>query len=219
VLVVDAQDGLTAQDDHVAGYALEEGTGLILAINKWDIIEKDEDTFDEFAADIRRDAPFLDIAPIVAISAKTGQRVGRVLEAALEIAAERRRRIPTAALNAWLRDASARRPASSVRGKQPRFFYATQVAIEPPTFVLFASEASTVHFSYKRYLENQLRATFGFEGTSIRLVIRERSREQIERRKPRRLKGARSRSTSQSTPRGGKGAKAAAQRRAASSGR
>jgi GTP-binding protein len=150
VLVVDAQDGLTAQDDHVAGYALEEGTGLIVAINKWDIIEKDEDTFDEYASDIRREAPFLDIAPIVAISAKTGQRVGRVLESALEIAAERRRRIPTSALNSWLRDASARRPAPSVRGKQPRFFYATQVAIEPPTFVLFASEASTIHFSYKR---------------------------------------------------------------------
>jgi GTP-binding protein len=223
VLVVDAQDGLTAQDDHVAGYALEEGTGVVIAINKWDVVEKDEDTFDEYAAEIRREAPFLDIAPIVAISAKTGQRVGRVLEAALEIAAERRRRIPTSALNSWLRDASARRPAPTVRGKQPRFFYATQVAIEPPTFVLFASEASTVHFSYKRYLENQLRAAFGFAGTPVRLVIRERSREQMEKRKPRRLKGARSRAAAtkatkatKGTPRGGKGAKAAAQRRAAS---
>src|SRR6188508_688838 len=190
VLVVDAQDGLTAQDDHVAGYALEEGTGVVIAINKWDIVEKDEDTFDEFASEIRREAPFLDIAPIVAISAKTGQRVGRVLEAALEIAAERRRRIPTSALNAWLRDANSRRPAPSVRGKQPRFFYATQVATEPPTFVLFASEASTVHFSYKRYLENQLRAAFGFEGTPVRLVIRERTREQFEKQKPRKLKGS-----------------------------
>ena len=220
VLVVDAQDGLTAQDDHVAGYALEEGTGLVIAINKWDIIEKDEDTFDEYASEIRREAPFLDIAPIVAISAKTGQRVGRVLEAALEIAAERRRRIPTSALNAWLRDATARRPAPSVRGKQGRFFYATQVASEPPTFVLFASEASTVHFSYKRYLENQLRGAFGFEGTPIRLVIRERTRDQLEKRKPRKLKGSRSRAAAaKSVPRGGKGAKAAAQRRAASSGR
>ena len=220
VLVVDAQDGLTAQDDHVAGYALEEGTGVVIAINKWDVVEKDEDTFDEYASEIRREAPFLDIAPIVAISAKTGQRVGRVLEAALEIAAQRRRRIPTAALNSWLREASARRPAPTVRGKQPRFFYATQVAIDPPTFVLFASEASTVHFSYRRYLENQLRAVFGFEGTPVRLVIRERSREQLEKRKPRKLKGARSRAAAaKSAPRGGKGAKAAAQRRAASSDR
>ncbi|HUR17287.1 MAG TPA: ribosome biogenesis GTPase Der [Candidatus Limnocylindrales bacterium] len=178
VLVVDAQDGLTAQDDHVAGYALEEGTGLVIAINKWDVVEKDEHTFDEYAAEIRQEAPFLDVAPIVAISAKTGQRVGRVLEAALEIAAERRRRVPTAALTAWLREATLRRPAPNVRGKQPRFFYATQVSIEPPTFVLFASEASTLHFSYKRFLENQLRDAFGFAGTPIRLVIRERTREE-----------------------------------------
>ena len=109
-------------------------------INKWDLVEKDEDTFDEYASEIRREAPFLDIAPIVAISAKTGQRVGRVLEAALEIAAERRRRIPTPALNAWLRDVTLRRPPPTVRGKQSRFFYATQVASSPPTFVLFANE-------------------------------------------------------------------------------
>ena len=178
VLVVDAQDGLTSQDDHVAGYALEEGTGLVIAINKWDAVEKDEHTFDEYAAEIRQEAPFLDVAPIVAISAKTGQRVGRVLEAALEIAAERRRRVPTAALTAWLREATLRRPAPNVRGKQPRFFYATQVSIEPPTFVIFASEASTLHFSYKRFLENQLRDAFGFAGTPIRLVIRERTREE-----------------------------------------
>jgi GTP-binding protein len=161
----------------VAGYALEEGAGLVIAINKWDVVEKDEHTFDEYAADIRRDAPFLDIAPIVAISAKTGQRVGRVLEAALEIAAERRRRVPTAAVNAWLREVTLRRPAPTVRGRQSRFFYGAQVAAEPPTFVLFASEASTVHFSYRRYLENQLRAAFGFAGTPIRLVLRERARE------------------------------------------
>ncbi len=178
VLVVDAQDGLTAQDDHVAGYALEEGTGLVIAINKWDVVEKDEHTFDEYAATIRQEAPFLDVSPILAISAKTGQRVGRVLEAALEIAAERRRRVPTAALTAWLRDATLRRPAPNARGKQPRFFYATQVAIEPPTFVIFASEVATLHFSYKRFLENQLRDTFGFSGTPIRLVLRERAREE-----------------------------------------
>jgi GTP-binding protein len=210
VLVVDAVDGLTAQDDHVAGYALEEGAGIVLAINKWDLVEKDENTFDEYAADIRRAAPFLDIAPIIAISAKTGQRVGRVLEAALEIAAERRRRVPTAALNAWLRDVTLRRPPPTVRGRQTRFLYATQVGIEPPTFVLFASGAATVHFSYRRYLENQLRDAFGFAGTPVRIVIRERSREDLEARRPRRTgKGAG----------GGRGAKAAAQRRTASTGR
>ena len=231
VLVVDSPDGLTAQDDHVAGYALEEGTGLVVALNKWDLVEKDEDTFDEYASKIRRDAPFLDIAPIVAISAKTGQRVGRVLEAALEIAAERRRRIPTPALNAWLRDVTLRRPPPTVRGKQARFFYATQVASQPPTFVLFANGATTVHFSYKRYLENQLRQAFGFAGTPIRLVLRERTRDQLEKPRPRTAKGAKGggargkgakptrKSSTTAVPRGGKGAKAAAQRRAASSGR
>ncbi len=183
VLVLDAQDGMTTQDEHVAGYALEEGAGLVIAINKWDLVEKDEDTFDEFAAKIRQQAAFLDLAPILSISAKTGQRAGRVLEAALEIASERRRRVPTPALNAWLREATARRPAPSVRGKQPRFLYATQVSIEPPTFVLFASDASTIHFSYRRYLENRLREAFGFDGTPLRLVIRERQREDLERRR------------------------------------
>jgi GTP-binding protein len=178
VLVVDAVDGLTAQDDHVAGYALEEGAGLVLAINKWDLVEEKTDkTFDEYVARLRRHAPFLANSPIVSISAKTGQRVERVLEAALEIAAERRRRIPTPALNSWLRDVTARRPPATVKGRQPRFLYATQVGSTPPTFVLFASNAPAVHFSYRRYLENQLRAAFGFAGTPIRLVVRERERE------------------------------------------
>jgi len=195
VLVIDATEGLTSQDDHVAGYALEEGTGLVLAINKWDAVEKDEHTFDEFAARIRQQAPFLNLAPIVSISARTGQRVEHVLEAALEIAAERRRRVPTAALNAWLRDATHRRPPPTVRGKQTRFFYATQASIEPPTFVLFASDAAGVHFSYKRYLENRLREAFGFAGTPIRMIIRERTRDETERR-PRRAAGTRRRAAS-----------------------
>ncbi len=146
VLVLDAAEGLTAQDAHVAGYALDEGIGVVVALNKWDIVEKDEHTFDEYVADLRRETPFLSFAPIVSISAKTGQRVERVLEAALEIAAERRRRIPTAALNSWLREVTQRRPPPTVRGKQARFFYATQAQTEPPTFVLFASEAQADPF-------------------------------------------------------------------------
>src|SRR3954464_6856694 len=184
VLVIDAMDGLTAQDAHVAGYAVDEGIGLVLAINKWDLVEdKTQSTFDEYVTELRRDAPFLGFAPIVSISAKTGQRVERVLEAALEIAAERRRRIPTAALNAWLREVTQRRPPATVRGKQPRFFYATQVQAEPPTFVLFANGAELIHFSYRRYLENRLREAFGFHGTPLRIVLREREREDLERRR------------------------------------
>jgi GTP-binding protein len=186
ILVVDAEDGLTAQDAHVAGYVIEEGVGLVVAINKWDLVEKDEHTFDEYADRIRRDAPFLQFAPIVAISAKTGLRVSRTLDAALVIAEERRRRVPTGSLNRLLSDATYRHPASPVRGKRPRFYYATQAAIEPPTFVVFASEARSIHFSYKRYLENRIRDAFGFSGTPLRLVFRERSRVELEpRRKPR----------------------------------
>ena len=191
VLVLDAQDGLTAQDAHVAGYAVEEGTGLVIAINKWDVIEeKTGTTFDEYADDIRREAPFLDFAPVLSISAKTGQRVGRVLEAALDIAAERRRRVPTGALNALLREITFRQQPPAVRGRRPRFFYATQASTEPPTFVLFANEAANVHFSYKRYLENRIRDAFGFHGTPLRLVFRERDRETFEPRRPRRAGGA-----------------------------
>jgi len=190
VLIVDAQDGLTAQDAHVAGYVVDEGAGLVIAVNKWDLIEKEANTFDEYAAAIRREVPFINFAPIVSISAKTGQRIERVLEAALDIAAERRRRVPTGALNALLREATFRQPPPAAAGKRPRLFYATQVAIEPPTFVFFANEAGSVHFSYKRYLENQIRDAFGFAGTPIRLIFRERERDEIER--PRRRPARRS---------------------------
>jgi GTP-binding protein len=129
---------------------------------------------------IRAEAPFLDFAPVIAISAKTGQRVGRALDAALDVAAGRRRRVATAELNRVLTEATFRQPAPSVKGIRPRFFYATQASIEPPTFVLFANGASSVHFSYKRYLENRLRDAFGFGGTPLRLIFRERERVELE---------------------------------------
>ncbi|HSH21232.1 MAG TPA: hypothetical protein VK992_01280, partial [Candidatus Caenarcaniphilales bacterium] len=153
-------------------------------------VEKTGTTFDQYVVRIRREAPFLEFAPVIAISAKTGQRVGRVLEAAVEIAAERRRRVPTGALNTLLREATFRQQAPMVRGRRPRFYYATQASIEPPTFVLFASDAANVHFSYKRYLENRIRDAFGFAGTPIRLVVRERERDTFERR-PQGRKGKR----------------------------
>ncbi len=184
VLVIDAVEGLTAQDAHVAGYALEEGTGLVVAVNKWDLLtEKTDRTFDQYIEWIRYEAPFLDFAPVISISAKTGQRVGRVLEAAVDIWAERRRRIPTGELNRMLQTATDRTPPPPVRGRRPKLFYATQAAIAPPTFVFFASDASAVHFSYRRYLENRLRETFGFDGTPIRLVFRDRAKVRAPRRR------------------------------------
>ncbi|MDQ3870573.1 MAG: ribosome biogenesis GTPase Der, partial [Chloroflexota bacterium] len=183
ILVLDATDGLTAQDAHVAGYVIEEGKGLVVAINKWDLVEKDGRTFDEYARRIRQNAPFLDFAPIIAISARTGQRVPRVMEAALEIAGERLRRVPTGELNRMLSEATFRQPPPPVKGRRPKLYYATQAAVGPPTFVVFTSDAASVHFSYQRYLENQLRQAFGFAGTPIRLAFRNRTRVQLERRK------------------------------------
>ncbi len=196
VLVIDAAEGLTAQDAHVAGYVVDEGVGLVIAVNKWDLVAKDDKTFEQYVSAIRRELPFIHFAPIVSISARTGQRVGRVLDEALEIARGRRRRVPTGVLNRVILDAVQRQPAPPVRNVRPRVLYGTQAGIEPPTFVLFASGADNLHFSYKRYLENRLRDAFGFGGTPMRLVFRERDRVRLERR---------------SKPRGGRGAKAKAQ--------
>jgi GTP-binding protein len=192
ILVLDAVDGLTAQDAHVAGYVVEEGRGLVVAINKWDLLaEKSDRTFDEYVQTIRRDVPFLDFAPVVSISAKTGQRVSRALEAAIDVWGERRKRIGTGELNRLIGDAVQRQTPPLVKGKRPKIFYATQAAVAPPTFVLFAREAASVHFSYQRYLENQLRDAYGFDGTPIRLIFRERSAIELPpRRKSRSAGGA-----------------------------
>ena len=191
VLLVDGVDGLTAQDAHVAGYVVEEGKGLVIAINKWDAVEdKTGKTFETYVEWIRHEAPFLDFAPIVSISAKTGQRVGRVLEMAVDVWAERRRRVGTGELNRIVTAASDRQQPPMVKGKRPKIFYATQAAVAPPTFVFFAREAASVHFSYQRYLENRLRETFGFLGTPLRLVFRERAGIRIERKASKRGPGA-----------------------------
>ena len=182
ILIIDAFEGLTAQDAHVAGFVVEEGRGLVLALNKWDLLEEKTDrSFDEFATALRAEVPFLDFAPIVSISAKTGQRVGKVLELAVDVWGERRKRVSTPELNRVLRAASLRQAPPAGKLGPPKIFYATQVAVAPPTFVFFARHADQVHFSYKRFLENQLRAEFGFDGTPIRLIFRERASDRAGR--------------------------------------
>jgi GTP-binding protein len=197
VLVIDAVEGLTAQDAHVAGYIVEEGRGLVLAINKWDIVEgKTDRTFDQYVTWIRNEVPFLDFAPVVSISARTGQRVDKVLELAVDVWGERRRRIPTAALNRLLAQSTERWAPQPVRGRRPKLLYATQAAIAPPTFVFFASDASAIHFSYRRYLENRLREAFGFDGTPIRIIVRDRGAAKAPRREGRSSGGGGRRSRS-----------------------
>jgi GTP-binding protein len=168
----------------VAGYVIEEGKGLVVAVNKWDLVaDKTDRTFDQYVEWIRNEVPFLDYAPIVSISAKTGQRVGKVLELAVDIWGERRKRISTGELNRVVRAATERQVPPVVKGRRPKIFYATQAAVAPPTFVFFANDASSIHFSYRRYLENRLRADFGFDGTPIRLVFRDRESVKLPRRR------------------------------------
>ena len=213
VLVIDAVEGLTAQDAHVAGYIVEEGKGLVIAVNKWDLVEeKTGRTFDQYVEWIQNDVPFLDFAPVVSISAKTGQRVGRVLEMAIDIWGERRKRVATGELNRVIRVAVERQVPPVVKNRRPKIFYGTQAAVAPPTFVFFANDAASIHFSYRRYLENQLREEFGFHGTPIRLIFRDRESVRLPRRRAARgatgrattVPGAR-RPASSGLPGGGKG--------------
>jgi len=184
VLVIDAVEGLTAQDAHVAGYVVEEGKGLVIAVNKWDLVEdKTDRTFAQYTEWIRAEVPFLEFAPIVSISAKTGQRVGKVLELAIDIWGERRKRVSTGELNRVLRAAAERQAPPVVKGRRPKIFYGTQAGVAPPTFVFFANDAALIHFSYRRYLENRLREEFSFDGTPVKLVFRDRESVKLPRRR------------------------------------
>jgi GTP-binding protein len=151
----------------------EESKGLVVVVNKWDAIEKDNDTMPTYQEDAARALDFMAYAPLVFISALTGQRVAKVPEMALEVLAERQKRVPTAQLNRVIREAIiAHPPAESTRGRYLKFSYATQPRVAPPTFVFFVNDPKLLHFTYKRYLENQIRKEFGFIGTPIRMSFR-----------------------------------------------
>ncbi|MCS6801579.1 MAG: ribosome biogenesis GTPase Der [Chloroflexota bacterium] len=178
LLVIDAAEGITAQDMHVASYALEADKGFVIVVNKWDLIEKDTYTADRYTEQVRHAFKFLPDPPVVFISALTGQRVPRVLEAALQVYDRRQQRIPTARLNQIFAEAQAAHPPPHVRGKQFRIYYATQPEVNPPTFVLFVNDPKLLHFSYQRYLENQLRARVDLAGTPVRFVFRPRESDE-----------------------------------------
>jgi GTP-binding protein len=188
IVMTDATEGYTAQDAHVVGYVLEAGKGVVLVLNKWDAIEKDEHTADQWLKRLRRDAPYLAWADIVFASALSGQRVDRILREAMRVAEERYRRVPTGELNRLIMDAVRAHPPSHVRNRLPKVYYATQVGVAPPTFVIFVNDPEIIHFSYKRYLENRIRDAYGFLGTPIKLILRQRESEEAARRsvRPRR---------------------------------
>jgi GTP-binding protein len=178
VLLLDAQDLVTAQDAHVAGYILEEMRSVIVLVNKWDLIPKDTYTMDAFTKQIRAELKFLDYVPVLFISALTGQRVHKVLPLAFQVHQERNVRIPTGELNRLVEDAAVRHAPPHKAGKRLRFYYATQASVDPPTFVFFVNDTRLVHFSYQRYLENQIRRRYNYLGTPLKLVFRSRGKRE-----------------------------------------
>ncbi len=174
VIMIDATVGFTDQDSKVAGYAHEQGKGCIIAVNKWDAVEKDGKTMEETRKKLAQDFSFMSYAPFLFISAKTGQRIDKLFELIRQVNAQNAMRISTGVLNDILAQATARVQPPSDKGKRLKIYYITQASTRPPTFVTFVNNAELFHFSYQRYLENQIREHFGLTGTPIRLVVRER---------------------------------------------
>ena len=174
VIMIDGTEGFTEQDSKVAGLALEQGKACIIAVNKWDAVDKTGKTMDSMRKSLMKDFSFMPYAPIIFISAKTGQRVDRLFELIKYVYEQNCMRISTGMLNDLLADATARVQPPSDKGKRLKIYYMTQISVKPPTFVCFCNKAELFHFSYQRYLENQIRSTFGLEGTPVRFIIRER---------------------------------------------
>lgn len=174
LVVLDAEEGVTDQDLTVAGYALERGRAVILVVNKWDLVEKDQGTMKKFTENVRRAFKFLPFAPIVFVSALSGQRVSKIMGEVERVSVEFNRQVPTSALNKVLEEAVISHAPPMVQGKRLKFYYMTQTGVRPPSFVVFGNHAAGIHFSYERYLANKLREAFGFNGCPIRLTFRNR---------------------------------------------
>ena len=174
LFVIDAEEGLIEQDKKIAGYVHEQGKGLIIVVNKWDLIEKDDKTMNEFTERIKSQLLFMSYAPIIFVSALTRQRVTKIIDLVKNVAETRTVRLPTSLVNEIVRDAVLKNPPPTDKGKRLKIFYATQVDVAPPTFALFVNDAELMHFSYTRYIENKVRDAFGFRGTPLKFIIRER---------------------------------------------
>lgn len=175
VIMIDGVEGFTEQDSKVAGIAHEMGKGCIIAVNKWDIVEKDGKTMDSYRKKLMNDFSFMSYAPIIFISAKEGTRLDRLFELIKFVDSQNAMRIPTGRLNEVLADATARVQPPTDKGKRLKVYYVTQTTVRPPTFVYFVNNAELFHYSYQRYLDNQIRSVFGLEGTPTRIIIRERN--------------------------------------------
>lgn len=175
LVILDAEEGIIEQDKRVAGYAHEEGKAIVIVVNKWDTLEKDSKTMKKFEDEVRKNFQFLDYAPIAFVSAKEKQRLRTLFPLINEASENHKKRVQSSTLNEVITDAIAMNPTPTDKGRRLKVFYATQVAIEPPIFVVFVNDEELMHFSYKRYLENQIRDAFGFEGTPIKIIPRKRN--------------------------------------------
>ena len=177
LIVIDATEGVTAQDERVAGIAHESGKACIIIINKWDLVEKQTGTLENYRKEVYEKLAYMTYAPVLFISAKTGQRVDRIYELINYVNNQSTMRISTGMLNDVLNDATTRVQPPTDKGRRLKIYYMTQTGIKAPTFVLFVNDAELFHFSYQRYIENKLREVFGFEGTPIKLVIRQKGED------------------------------------------
>ena len=177
LIMIDAQDGVTEQDTRIAGYANDQGKASIIVINKWDLVEKSTGTLEEYRKVVHEKLGFMTYAPVIFISAKTGQRVHKLFELIKYVADQSAFRVSTGLLNDLVNESVAMVQPPSDKGKRLRIYYMTQAAVKPPTFIIFINDMELMHYSYERYLENQLRKSFGFEGTPIRFILREKDKE------------------------------------------
>lgn len=178
LMLIDAQDGVTEQDTKIAGLIHEEGKACVVVVNKWDAIEKETDTMEQYRKQVLEDLKFMDYAPVLFVSAMTGQRVHTVLDMVSQAYAQYTKRVPTGVLNDVLADAQASLQPPATNGRRLKIYYGTQQHVAPPTFILFVNDEELMHFAYQRYLENFLRKTFDFTGTPIRLVLRAKHKEE-----------------------------------------
>jgi GTP-binding protein len=179
LLLIDAAEGITSQDAHIAGMLIEENASVVVLVNKWDVIEKDTYTINEYTDEVRQALNFMPYVPLMFISALDGKRVNKILPMVIEVYEARYQRVPTAQLNRLVRQLVGRHPPPQKGGIRVKFNYATQASVDPPTFVFFVSKPDWVHFSYQRYIENQIREEYPFPGTPIRLVFRARSEDRF----------------------------------------
>ena len=178
VLVIDAEEGVTEQDAKIAGIAHERGKAVIIAVNKWDAVEKDDKTIYRFTEKVRNVLSYMPYAEILFVSALTGQRLNKLFETIDMVSENHAMRIATGVLNEIMTEAVAMQQPPTDKGKRLRLYYITQVSVKPPTFVIFVNDKELMHFSYTRYIENQIRETFGFRGTPLRFIIRERNEKE-----------------------------------------